>query len=473
MSPDAESSPDRPPLQRAREGLGRAGEALTRNRIRVGLLVVVVFAAGVIAVGATGDDLSTASATAAPEAPQADNVTVITESGRAGTLIAYNPDGSVLYYADERTKYFDVDPVEGESMTVEYTATDTIHTNGPYCDSAPCARNYIERTNLTTGETEVIVERVNHQETAGEWHDHVRVNETRVLIADILYDRVYMLNTETGIIEWEWDAQSDFDPGSSGGSFMGDWTHLNDVSLLDDGRIMASLRNHDRVVFIDPDTGVQEDWTLGEEDNYDILYEQHNPDYIPEEQGGPAVVVADSENGRIKEFQREDGEWVQSWEWTDSQMTWPRDADRLPNGNTLIVDTHGNRVMEVAPDGDVTWEVGSTLPYDAERLGTGSESEGGESARRLGLENQTETGETDSDSGGGFSPLTGIGHFLEGLLPHRVVNGIYFVMPVWFEAPQFAASGLGLFAGLGWLGAELRWKLRDAGVRFRLPVYQE
>ncbi|WP_436902193.1 aryl-sulfate sulfotransferase [Halovenus halobia] len=473
MSPDADSPPDRPPLERARDGLGQVGEALTRNRIRIGLLIVILFASGVIAVGATGDGLSTASAADAPEAPQADNITVITESGRAGTLIAYNPDGSILYYADERTKYFDVDQVEGTTATVEYVATDTLHTSGPYCDSPPCARNVIERTNLTTGETEVIVERYNHQETAGEWHDHVRVNETRVLIADILYDRVYMLNTETGIIEWEWDAQADFDPADSGGSFMRDWTHLNDVSLLDDGRIMASLRNHDRVVFIDPKTGVQEDWTLGEENNYDILYEQHNPDYIPESAGGPAVVVADSENNRIKEFQREDGEWVQSWEWTSSEMRWPRDADRLPNGNTLITDTHGNRVIEVNPEGEVVWEVGSTLPYEAERLNTGVESQGGESAQRLGLESRTERGATSDDGGGGFDPLTGIGHFLEGLLPHRIVNGIYFVMPVWFGAPQFAAAGLGLFAGLGWLGAELRWQLRDAGVRFRLPVYRE
>jgi hypothetical protein len=472
MSSDGASPQDRSPLDRARAGLDRAGDALTRNRIRVALLVVVVFAAGVIVVGATsGDELSTASPEVAPEAPPADNITVITESGRAGTLIAYNPDGSILYYADERTKYFDVDQVEGTRATVEYVATDTLHTSGPYCDSPPCARNVIERTNLTTGETEVIVERYNHQETAGEWHDHVRVNESRVLIADILYDRIYMLNTETGIIEWEWDAQADFDPATSGGSFMRDWTHLNDVTLLDDGRVMASLRNHDRVVFIDRETGVQEDWTLGEEDNYDILYEQHNPDYIPESAGGPAVVVADSENNRIKEFQRENGEWVQTWEWTDDEMRWPRDADRLPNGNTLIADTHGNRVMEVNPDGEIVWEVGSTLPYEVERLNTGVESEGGESAQRLGLESQTER--DAGGGGGGFNPLDDVGDFFEGVLPHRIVNAVYFVMPVWFGAPQFAASGLGLFAGLGWLGAELRWQLRDRGIRFRLPVYRE
>jgi hypothetical protein len=459
----------------APSALGRlrslAGRVRTRNGIRLVLVFFLVVSLGVIAAGALTNDLSTASPEAAPDAPPADNVTVITESGRAGTIIAYDTDGSILYYNNERTKYFDVDPVEGEPMTVEYTATDTIHTSGPECDSPPCARNVIERVDLTTGEVEVVVERLHHQETAGEWHDHVRVNETHVLIADILYDQIYLMNTETGIVDWQWDAQSDFDVADSGGSFPTDWTHLNDVSLLDDGRIMASLRNHDRVVFIDPETGVQEDWTLGEEDNYDILYEQHNPDYIPESEGGPAVVVADSENGRVQEFQRVDGEWERSWEWSDEQMQWPRDADRLPNGNTLVSDSHGNRVMEINPDGEVVWEVPSTLPYEAERLGTGAESEGGQSAVALGLESRTDS--VGDDDGGILSPFAAVGSYLRSLVPHRIANAASFAAPVWFGDPQFAAAGLGGLSALGWLGAELRWRLRDAGVRFRLPVYRE
>jgi hypothetical protein len=467
-------SQSRPPLKWGRDASSGAGDVLTRTRIRIALLLLLLSVGGVIVAGATSGGLSTASAEAAPEAPPADNGTVISESGRAGTLIAYDADGSVFYYEDERTKYFDIDQIENTSTTVEYTATDTIHTSGPYCDSPPCARNVVERANLTTGEVEVIVERYNHQETAGEWHDHVRINETHVLIGDILHDRVYVLNTETGLIEWEWDAQSEYDPGSSGGSFRRDWTHLNDVSLLDDGRVMVSLRNHDRVVFIDPQSGVQEDWTLGEENSYDILNEQHNPDYIPEAAGGPAVVVADSENNQVEEFQRDNGEWVRSWAWSDDQMQWPRDADRLPNGNTLVVDTHGNRVMEIQPDGKMGWEVGSTLPYDAERLGTGPDSEGGESADRLGLESRTSADSSnESRSEVGLNPLTGIGDLLKDLLPHRIANGIYFVMPVWFGAAQFAAAGVGLFVAVGWLGTELRWRLRDAGVRFRLPVYRE
>jgi len=184
---------------------------LSRRRLRVVFLVVVLLSAGVLIYGA-GTGLSTATAADVPRAEPRDGHTVVTESGRAGTIIAYEPDGSLLYYNNSRTKYFDVDPVAGEKLTVEYTATDTIHAEGPTCESPPCARNVVERVNLSTGETEVVYERYDYKEEAGEWHDHVRVDERHVLIADIVADQVFLVDTGTEIVEWLWDAQSEF-PG--------------------------------------------------------------------------------------------------------------------------------------------------------------------------------------------------------------------------------------------------------------------
>ena len=447
----------------------RITDTLTRTRLRIILAFLLVSSGGVLVAGAMDDDLSTASRSAAPEAPPADNVTVVTESGRAGTIIAYDPDGSIRYYNNSRTKYFDVDPVPGERMTVEYAATDTIHTSSAACSDPPCARNVIERVNLTTGEVQVVLERVVYKENAGEWHDHVRINETHVLLGEMLHDQVRLYNVETGLVEWMWGAQSDYDLTESGRAFPRDWTHLNDVSLLEDGRIMVSLRNHDRVVFIDPAEGVQKNWTLGEENNASILHEQHNPDYIPAERGGPAVVVADSEENRVREFQREDGTWERTWEWTDDQMQWPRDADRLPNGNTLVVDSHGNRVMEITPDGGIGWTVPSTMPYDAERLGTGPESATGESATALDI---TSRGGPEPES---FRdrPLYQLALDIRNLVSHRIANAIYFVAPVWFGPAEFAAAAVIVIVSLLWLSLEGRWRFRDAGIRFRLPVTRE
>ncbi|MFC4438629.1 MULTISPECIES: aryl-sulfate sulfotransferase [Natrialbaceae] len=454
---------------------------LSRNRLRIAFIALLLLLAAVLASAATEDGLSTASEADVPNAQETENHTVITESGRAGTITAYTPDGEVMYYNNTRTKYFDVDPTEDDPLTVEYTATDTIYTEGPTCSDPPCSLNVLERVDLETGETEVLYERYDYKETAGEWHDATRINETRVAIADIVADQVFVVNTETEVVDWLWDAQSDF-PVEEAGPYPEDWAHINDVEYIEEGenegRIMASLRNQDQVVFLDPEEGLIDDWTLGSENDYDTQYEQHNPDYIAESRGGPAVVVADSENGRVQEFQREDGEWNRTWQWADDRIQWPRDADRLPNGNTLIVDSHGNRVIEVNASGDIVWEVGSTLPYDAERLETGEESEGGQSAAELGLESRTADDDDDDGDGGGggdgfeLNPLEHLGDLLEEHLPHRIYNGLLFISPIWVGSTELAAIGVALLSGLTWVGLEIRWQLRDAGIRFRLPFYR-
>ena len=456
----------------AGSSLRRVRSGLSRNRLRIALAAIVLLSAGLVAAG-SADGLSTASEEEVPSAEPREGHTAVTESGRAGTITVYGPDGDVVYYDNSRTKYFDVDPVEGEESVIEYTATDTIHSEGPTCSDPPCALNVIERVDLSTGEVEVIYERYDYKEVAGEWHDADRIDENRVLIADIVADQVFLVNTETGVVEWLWDAQSEF-PVEEGGPYPTDWAHINDVEYIEEGEleghVMVSLRNQDQVVFVDPETGMDENWTLGAEDDYDVMYEQHNPDYIPESRGGPAVVVSDSENGRVQEFQRENGEWVRSWEWSDERMQWPRDADRLPNGNTLITDTHGNRVMEVTPDGEIEWQIESTLPYEAERLETGDESAGGESARELGLESRTaDAGDENEDGFGVLGVLAGL---VQSIVPHRVYNAILFVSPAWMGRPEFAAAAVGILAGLSWIGLEIAWRLHDAGVGVRSPVYR-
>ncbi|MFC7142142.1 arylsulfotransferase family protein [Halosimplex aquaticum] len=449
---------------------------VSRRALRLLFATLLVASVAGLAYGAATAP-TTASADSVPRPEPRDGHTVVTESAKFGTIVAWRPNGSLLHYGDAHTKYFDVDPVEGESLTVEYAATDTIHTSGPTCESPPCTRNVIERLNLSTGETREIYARYDDSELAAEWHDHVRVGDERILIADIVDDQVFVVNTTTELVEWRWDAQSDF-PVEGGGPYPEDWAHINDVSLLDDGRVAVSLRNQDQVVFLDRETGLVENWTLGSDGDHATLYEQHNPDYIPPERGGPAAVVADSENGRIVEYQRvdpetgnattaADGVWRRTWQWQDARIQWPRDADRLPNGNTLIADTHGKRVLEVDPQGEVVWSVPVSHPYDVERLETGGESAGGESAARLGLESRTADRSTES----GFDPLEPLSDLVSLVVPSRVVNGVIFLSPVWMGRPEFAAALLGIGTVLAWVGAEVRWRLPEFGVRW--PVYRE
>jgi hypothetical protein len=211
---------------------------------------------------------------------------------------------------------------------------------------------------------------------------------------------------------------------------------------------MVSARNQDRVVFLNR-SGLIDEWTLGEEDDYSILYEQHNPDYIPAERGGPAVLVGDSENNRIVEYQRTGGGWNQTWEWRDARMQWPRDADRLPNGHTLITDSNGNRVFEVDEQGEIVWSVNIAFPYEAERLGTGDESSGGPSAARADLDSRT----------GGMSDRALI--LAKQFIPGKYLNGIMYITPIWMGFLEVLELVTLLATCLLWVGSEAFWRRRS------------
>jgi hypothetical protein len=375
-------------------------------------------------------------------APESNGTTVVTvQKFRRNFVVAFAPDGRVLYFDDSLDRYHDVDPVPGGRHTVEFVGAEY---------DGETTHQIVRRVNLTTGATtDVYRHAVPRTDRPHRWHDVDRLDADRLLVADIRRDAVFVVDTATGERTYTWPAQADFDE-RSGGPFPRDWTHLNDVERLPDGRYMASLRNQDAVVFVEPGRGVDPSWTLGADGAHRTLYEQHNPDYLPGTDA-PAVLVADSQNGRVVEYRRENGSWTRTWSWSDGRMAWPRDADRLPNGHTLVGDTNGGRVLEVDESGDVVWQVRGLPSYDVERLGTGDESAGGPTAERLDLAGRPEAG-TDAAAG------------RPEVVPERVANTVAFVAPLWLSPGGRAAAVLGLVSGLALGGLRLgRWLRRHRG----------
>ena len=423
------------------------------------LLAVLALLSGYLS-GDISDRYENSDVTVEPR----ENATVVTTSPRSNSnaaIIGFSPDGSVMYYNETYSYYFDVDPVPGTAATVEYIAVELVQEN---CDFKTrlagrdgCGRNVVERVNLSTGETERLFDWKSRPKDIGGWHDVDRIDEDRFVVAGSTNDRVFVYNTSTGLIEWQWGAQNAFDT-SSGGVFPSDWSHLNDVEHLPDGRVMVSMRNQDQVLFLDPKTGVNESWTLGSDGTHSVLYEQHNPDFIPAERGGPAVLVADSENNRIVEYQRtDDGDWERTWLWQEPRLQWSRDADRLPNGHTLITDSNGNRVLEVDRQGEIVWSLPVDTPYEAERLETGDESAAGQSAASLGgFESRTASVGDKSDNTY-QSMLEVVVPFVKAQLPAIVVNGIIFLAPPWFGVIHLMALGVLLGALLLWAILEFKW----------------
>jgi len=373
-----------------------------------------------------------------PVVPPANGTTVVTvQKFRRNFLVAFAPDGRVLHFENAQDRYYDVDPAPGGARTVEVVTAD--HRGETTVLS-------IRRINLTTGATEVqyrhAVPRVDRPHR---WHDVDRVGPSSFLVADIDRDAVFVVNTTTGERTYEWSAQSAYDR-SSGGPYPADWTHLNDVERLPDGRYMVSLRNQDSVVFLDPGSGLDRSWTLGADGDHAVLYEQHNPDYLP---GGPSVLVADSQNDRIVEYRRTAGGWERTWTWSDGDLRWPRDADRLPNGHTLVGDTNGGRVLEVDETGRVVWAARGLPAYDVERLGTGDESAGGRPAEAVGVPSREAAGPSAA------------GRLSRAVVPTKVRNSVGFVAPVWLSATGRLAAVTGALstAALAAVGAAL-WVAR-------------
>lgn len=493
-STDAETSHSRPGTYRRRrvfsleiykKYLQWRDTALGNPRATRALLLVtlVLFSAPVGMASAThspaGEVASTGSS-ATTDNPNT-NITFVaaqgTETGFGPGIFAYNDAGELIWQHNHYfRKYFDVDPIDDDKLIIiaqkhrwsnesagyPWVAaiynwrTDTLIREFP----VPPVTHDVD---YVGGDSFIAANLQSHLRS--EHHDDfVRVAKERGWIAD---DRknfshnLYQLNLSTGEIEWEYKFKEHF-PRSAGEGYSKGYTHLNDVDVVDNGTaILASPRNFDRVILINKSTKELR-WTLGEEDNYDILNEQHNPALLRVDP--PVVLVADSENRRVVEYQRlSNGTWAQTWKFEPldladnsgfgtRDLAWPRDADRFPNGNTLITASAGGHVLEVTPDKEVVWSVSEIEKvYEAERLRYGDEPRGPPMSelREVDLDIEKENTATGSSSG-----------------PFSVLGEYYYlaswVIPAWITESAFYSLHFVLLVALVWGRYEwLLWRRAD------------
>jgi hypothetical protein len=235
-------------------------------------------------------------------------------------------------------------------------------------------------------------------------------------VVDMEYER--LLVVEDGEVAWQWNASELYDAPPDPTTV--DWLHMNDVDHLGGDRFLVSVRNANQLVVVERGEGavevINEDTggddgtcTQGSQlDDYSgdsggdvrcgdpaVLNHQHNPHWL----GDGAVLVADSDNDRAVELRRTDDGWKPVWTLEsagDLQFNWPRDADRLPDGNTLVTDTRNERVLEVDPNGTVVWSVSTeAVPYEADRVPVGERT----GVPSHGTDVDSDTGRADPGSG--------------------------------------------------------------------------
>ena len=394
---------------------------------------------------------------------QANGTTVISVQGfkvagqqsekKPARLVGVGPRGSVKWVYNggkaDIAWFYDVDPLTNGSLLI---------------------------TGVKPGKTVVTVWNPQTKRTAWsrtfDWedtHDIDLINGDQLLVANMRNynestasnnDRLLIYDLSKNEIVWEWKFRNQGYDRSGGGTYTDDWTHVNDVDKLGQGRYLASPRNFDQVIVVNRSTK-NVTLQLGSDGNWKTLYEQHNPQYLESENGTPALLVADSENDRIVEYVKTDGNWTRTWLLSGS-LNWPRDADRLPNGNTLVTDTLNHRVMEVTPNGDVVWEFYAPWgTYDAERMQLGDEP-GGPT-----IQDQNATGTANLTGSAALSPGTGddltfaewVTKMVAGTpmesemtwLAERWAHITPWIRPIWMDSWDFARTILAGGIFIGWI----------------------
>ncbi|MFD1585523.1 aryl-sulfate sulfotransferase [Halorientalis brevis] len=383
-------------------------------------------------------------------------------------LLSVGPEGDAQWDVSgsefDVSWFYDVDPLPDDDLLVVGTVGQ---------------RTRVLRIDRSTQE-------VKWRETLPLWdtHDVTLTERGNLLIAHMRNtqngtsnDRVYVYNRTTDAVEWEWQFKNHYANDTDVGISAGDWTHVNDVDVVAPGLYMLSPRNFDQVIVVNRSTK-DVVMRLGADGNHSILDEQHNPAYLQDDAGRPTLLVADSENDRVVEYACDRGDpdhpldgdmkpncdWSMTWEVGVDTLSWPRDADRLPNGNTLITDTINHRVVEITPRGDVVWSYHAPwLPFDAERPVHGQEAGGPTMADQNVTGSYTIEQDALSDAVVDRSlpqrvelavaSLPGGGLLASGLDTYQGVAP--WVRPVWFGPDGFFLGVVAVLIALCWGVAEL------------------
>lgn len=174
----------------------------------------------------------------------------------------------------------------------------------------------------------------------------------------------YLLElTRDGRKVWEWRAWEHLDPAKDVITAIQDsrseWTHGNAVIELPDGDLLVSFRNISTIIKIHRQSG-EVVWKLGAPP----LSGQHAPTPLASGNilifdNGPHRLDQSFPFSRVIEVNPLTSETVWKYqESTPSNFFSPRisNAQRLPNGNTLINEGWFGRFFEVTSEGEVVWE---------------------------------------------------------------------------------------------------------------------
>jgi hypothetical protein len=169
--------------------------------------------------------------------------------------------------------------------------------------------------------------------------------------------------TTEGKAVWEWRSWEHLDPEVEQiicpSDSREEWTHANSVYEMPDGNLLLSFRNTSSIVIVERASG-KVIWRLG----VPPLSGQHAPYLLPNGNillfdNGPLRLDSSRPFSRVLEIDPATKTIV--WSYQDEPFfaffsDRISNAQRLPNGNTLIDEGVFGRLFEVTPGGEVVWE---------------------------------------------------------------------------------------------------------------------
>ena len=180
-------------------------------------------------------------------------------------------------------------------------------------------------------------------------HDADRLANGNTLIAygasDTQNDAQAKEVSPSGKVVWSYYAKNDFSKPPYDTISDEGWSHTNAVTRLENGDTWVNFRNFNVMAEVSPAGG------LVKIINNSELYYQHDPALLS---NGNILMANHAVPNAIIEMDK-NSEIIWRYVVKDNNA-WPvRDANRLSNGNTLITGT--DRIMEIAPSGEIVWEL--------------------------------------------------------------------------------------------------------------------
>lgn len=165
----------------------------------------------------------------------------------------------------------------------------------------------------------------------------------------------------SGRVVWYWNGLADYDRVPFANIESEGWMHVNAVTRLANGNTLVSMRNFNTVAEVGRDGRVVREWTFRGKDRRTgvqtegLIVGERN--HEPEILDNGHMLVALRRPNRFVEFDLATQKIVWSWTHPDGEheLDINREANRLPNGNTL--GSAGNKLIEIAPDGAIVWQM--------------------------------------------------------------------------------------------------------------------